>query len=157
MTNIVRIETHKSVGSDIIDMIDIVVVDEQVEFKFKIGVTRDFNKMVNGSPAIKSWKSEEIENARRKQTFRFCIEDNKIDNCQMIKVQSRPNNFSSSVCISETTKRAGIADKNSDGSWTFAHRGSISNRVNFTKKDKKMFNDIVKVAEKKFQEIKDNV
>ena len=45
-TNIVRIETHKSVGSDIIDMIDIVVVDEQVEFNMKSGITHDFNKVL---------------------------------------------------------------------------------------------------------------
>lgn len=153
-TNIVRIETHKSVGSDIVDMIDIVVVDKEVQFKMKSGVHRDCTKIQNGSFVITSWDRDEIETRRRKQTFRFCIKNNRIDNCQMIKIQSRPNNFSSSISISETTKRGIIADKNLDGSWSIAHRGSISNRVNFTKKDKKIFNDIVEVAEKKFQEIK---
>tara|TARA_R110002020_G_scaffold131917_5_gene294816 strand:+ start:3764 stop:4228 length:465 start_codon:yes stop_codon:yes gene_type:complete len=149
-TNIVRIETHKSVGSDIIDMIDIVVVDEQVEFNMKSGITHDFNKIVNGSSAIKSWKNIEKHTAQRKQTFRFSIENNRIDNCQMIKVQSRPNNFSSSISISETTKRGGIADKNSDGSWSFFG----THTVPFTKKDRKIFEDIKEVAEKKFQEMK---
>jgi len=156
-TNIVRIETHKSVGSDIINMIDIIVVDQEVEFKMKSGITHDFNKIVNGSSAIKSWKNIEKHTAQRKQTFRFIIENNRIDNCQMIKVQSRPNNWSSSISISETTKRGRIANKNSDGSWTMAHKGSISHRINFTKKDKKMFNDIVEVAEKKSQEMKESV
>jgi len=153
-TNIIRIETDKSVGSDIINMIDIIVVDQEVEFKMKSGVHRDCTKIQNGSFGITSWDKEEIETRRRKQTFRFSVKDNRIANCQMIKVQSRPNNFSSSISISETTKRANIAIKNSDGSWSISHKGVISNRINFTKKDKKIFNDIVEVAEKKFQEIK---
>ena len=149
-TNIVRIETHKSVGSDIVDMIDIIVVDEQVEFNMKKGITHNCAKIVNGSFAIKSWDRIEKETRQRKQTFRFCIEDNRIDNCQLIKIQSRPNNFSSGIRISETTKRGRIADKNSDGSWSFFG----THTVPFTKKDRKIFEDIKEVAEKKFQEIK---
>ena len=151
-TNIVRIETHKSVGSDIVDMIDIVVVDKEVQFKMKSGVHRDCTKIQNGSFVITSWDRDEIETRRRKQTFRFCIKNNRIDNCQMIKIQSRPNNFSSSISISETTKRGRIADKNSDGSWSFFG----THTEPFTKKDRKIFEDIKEVAEKKFQEIKEN-
>ena len=150
MTNIVKIETHKSVGSDIVDMIDIIVVDEQVQFNMKIGKVHDCSMIRNGSFVITDWDKIKKETRQRKQTFRFCIEDNRIDNCQMIKIQSRPNNFSMSTSISETTKRGRIAEKNSDGSWSFFNTFSVP----FTKKDKKMFEDIKEVAEKKFQEMK---
>lgn len=129
MTNIVRIETSKSFGSDKIDLIDVVVIDERQKFVFNEG------------------KENEIKtDGKKHQSFRFKFDNKGINTAWFVKVQNNPNNFGNSNVIAQSKNTKCVLS-------------TIDNKVKFikfqmNKTEQKRFDDAFIVAEKRFQEMK---
>tara|TARA_R100001129_G_C5213761_1_gene217494 strand:- start:10 stop:417 length:408 start_codon:yes stop_codon:yes gene_type:complete len=128
-TNIVRIETHKSFGSNELDLIDVIVIDEKQKFTLNKGKDNEIN--VDG---------------KKHQFFRFKFDTNGIKSATFTKIQNNPNNFGNSGCIVESKKTKRVLS-------------TVDNKLKFikwqiNKIEQKRFDDAFIVAKKKLQEIK---